>query len=86
MIVVFVAYDEKQAQKRKEIEAQPFFQSPNKIARTKGGGKLDLIKKQVRDSKTEKRTNAFNRRNMNTLTCGPAISEQTLGIKKKSCY
>lgn len=81
---VFLAYDEKQAQKRKEIEAQPFFQSSNKIAKREGGSKLDIIKKHIRDSKIEKRTNVFDRTKVNTLISSPAISKQTLGIKKKS--
>ncbi|KAL4236251.1 hypothetical protein ACF0H5_004638 [Mactra antiquata] len=76
------SFDEKQAQKRRDIEFQSFFEPANKLARTEGS-KLDIIKKQIRDSKVVKRTNPFDRTKMNTLG-GSNISKESLGIKKKS--
>ncbi|XP_045159726.2 coiled-coil domain-containing protein 130 homolog [Mercenaria mercenaria] len=80
------SYDEKQSQKRKEIESRPLFQTSNKIAKIEDNSpenkKLDIIKKHLRNVKTNNQTNPFDRTKMNTL--GSTISKQSLGIRRKS--
>lgn len=79
---MFQAYDEKQAQKRKEIESRPLFETAAKVARVEnklpGVDKLDIIKKQLKTT----RASPFDRTKMNPLS--PSVNKESLGIRKKS--
>ncbi|XP_060559881.1 coiled-coil domain-containing protein 130 homolog, partial [Ruditapes philippinarum] len=80
------SYDERQAEKRKEIESRPLFDTGNKSARIEvtspNDKKLDIIKKHLRTAKANNHSSPFDRTKMNTL--GTTISKQSLGIRKKS--
>lgn len=82
-------YDEKQAQKRKEIESRPLFEPAEKISKTEPtspeSSKLDIIKKHLKLARNSAQTNPFDRTKMNTLgTAGTTISKEALGIRRKS--
>lgn len=84
----FIAYDERQAQKRKEIESRPLFLTANKLAKIEEKSpenkKLDIIKKHIRTARANTHTSPFDRMNMNTTGGGCIISKQSIGIRRKS--
>lgn len=85
-LLFFQAYDEKQVQKRKEIESRPLFETAAKVARVEkklpGVDKLDIIKKQLKTTRASTHVSPFDRTKMNTLS--PSVNKESLGIRKKS--